>query len=135
MAAILAKPQLDAGLVSTDVEQLSRFYGEVLGFPSAGSVDIPNVGQVTRFQIGDSILRVLVPLKPPEAQAAVGFAGAVGIRYISLKISNLSDVVDSIKSAGFTVSVPIQTLRPGVQVALVEDPDGNTVELMEENPQ
>ena len=134
MAAILANQHLDAGLVSTDIEGPKQFYGDVMGFPSAGSVDIPNVGKVTRFQVGNSVLRVLVPLKKPaKAQREDGFSSTVGIRYIALKVSNLSEIVVRIKEAGFAVPVPIRVLRPGVQVALVEDADGNTVELMEES--
>ena len=134
MSARLAAPQLDIGLVSADIAGPTRFYHDVLGFPLAGSVDIPGVGQVTRFQVGNSILRVLVPIAAPaRPPAGRGFSGTIGIRYLALKIANLTETVDRVAAAGFAVAVPIRTLRPGVQVALVEDADGNTVELMEDN--
>lgn len=134
MSARLAAPQLDIGLVSADIAGPTRFYHEVLGFPLAGSIDIPSVGQVTRFQVGNSILRILVPIAAPARSLAEGgFSGTIGIRYLALKIANLAETVDRVAAAGFAVAVPIRTLRPGVQVALVEDADGNTVELMEDN--
>jgi len=136
MAATLTSEYLEAGLVSNNIAGLKRFYSDILGFPTAGSVDIPNIGQITRFQVGKSTLRVLVPLKEPvPEQSGSGFSSTIGIRYLALKISNLSEVVDQIAAEGFKIIVPIQTLRPGVQVALVEDSDSNTVELMEENAQ
>lgn len=134
MTAKLACEQIDVGIVSAAIDGPMRFYNELLGFPLADSVQIPNVGQVTRIQIGNSILRVLVPDKTP-APAARGdvFSDRIGIGYIALKISNLSETVHRVAGAGYTVSVPIRTLRPGVRVALVEDADGNTVELMEQD--
>ncbi|ABQ68209.1 VOC family protein [Rhizorhabdus wittichii] len=134
MAARLAKPSLDAGLVSNDLDGLIRFYNGVLGLPLAGSVDIPNVGQVTRFQVGDSVLRVLVPLDPAQPPpAGPRFSSTAGIRYLALRIGNLAETVEQVAQAGFTIAVPLHTLRPGVRVALVEDADGNTIELMEES--
>ena len=136
MVAKLANAHVDVGLVSADVGGAIRFYQDVLGFPVAGSVQIPNVGLVTRFRVGDATLRVLVPDEvpaPPLVES--GLTKRVGIRYLALKISNLVETVDRVAEAGFRVVVPVQTLRPGVQVALIEDADGNTVELMEENTQ
>ncbi len=134
MTAKLACDQIDVGIVSAAIEGPLRFYHELLGFPLAGRVEIPNVGQITRIQIGNSVLRVLIPVKPP-APAARGdvFSDRVGIGYVALKISNLSETVHRVVGAGYIVSVPIRTLRPGVRVALVEDADGNTVELMEQD--
>jgi catechol 2,3-dioxygenase-like lactoylglutathione lyase family enzyme len=134
MAADLVDDFLDAGLVSNQLDRLVGFYNGVLGFPLAGSIDIPDVGRITHIGIGRSVLRILVPVAAAaEPPAGAGFASAVGIRYLSLKIANLTETVDRISAAGFRVAVPIRTLRPGVRVALVEDPDGNTVELMEES--
>ena len=137
MTVILAGEQIDVGLVSAAADGPLRFYHELLGFPLAGSVQIPNVGHVTRIQVGHSVLRVLVPEKmpaPPPGSDGT-FSDRVGIGYLALKIANLSETVDRVAAAGFAVTVPIRTLRPGVRVALVEDADGNTVELMEEAPQ
>lgn len=133
MVAKLANAHIDVGLVSADIGGAIRFYQDLLGFPVAGSVQIPTVGLVTRFRVGDAVLRVLVPDETPAPPLADGgFAKRVGIRYLALKISNLSETVDAVAAAGFRIALPIQTLRAGVDVALVEDADGNIVELMEE---
>ncbi|MBY8821753.1 VOC family protein [Sphingomonas colocasiae] len=134
MAAKLAQQHVEIGLVSNGIDRPTRFYRDLMGFPVAGSIEIPNVGTITRFQAGDSIIRVLVPVEPAADPAGQGgFQAVVGIRYLALRIANLSEMVDRIATAGFAVPVPVRALRPGVRVALVEDGDGNTIELMEES--
>lgn len=136
MVTKLANAHVDIGLVSADIAGAIRFYQDVLGFPVVGSVPIPNIGLVTRFRVGNAVLRILVPDEAPKPPLADGgFSKRVGIRYLALKISNLAETVDCVAAAGFRVAVPIQALRSGVQVALVEDADGNVVELMEEQAQ
>ena len=56
----------------------------------------------------------------------------MGIRYVALKVTDLADLVRRVANAGHVITVPVRNLRPGVDVALVEDADGNVVELMEE---
>ena len=133
MAVTLAKPLLDAGIVTRDAEAAHRFYGEALGLPLAGEVDIPEYGLVRRYQVGDSTLRVFLPLNEPALEGSRdGFASQTGIRYLTLYVSNLDDATAAVETAGFKVAVPVRDLRPGVRVSQVEDADGNAVELMEE---
>ena len=134
MSAILQKPLLDAGLVTTNLSAAHRFYGELLGFPVVGEVEFPEVGFIRRYAVGYSILRVFVPQTPPAAEGSrEGFASQTGIRYLTIYISNLEAVVAALADAGFKIPVPVRELRPGVLVAQAEDADGNTVELTQEN--
>ena len=134
MSAILQKPLLDAGLVTTNLAAAHRFYGELLGFPVVGEVEFPDVGFIRRYAVGDSILRVFVPQTLPAAEGSrEGFASQTGIRYLTIYISNLEAVVAALADAGFKIPVPVRELRPGVLVAQAEDADGNTVELTQEN--
>lgn len=136
MAAWIANPSLDVGLVTNDIEGQTRFYGETLGLEILGRVEIPGVGTITRFNVGNSVLRVLVPVEPATpTKRDGGFAGTVGIRYVALKVTDLAELVRRVADAGHVISVPVRNLRPGVDVALVEDADGNVVELMEEHAQ
>ena len=134
MACQLKKPVLDAGIVTKNPESAHRFYGELLGLPVDGELDIPNYGMVKRYSVGDCTLRVFVPKAEPVSEGSRGgFASQTGIRYLTLYIGNLDEVVADVEAAGFKVAVPIQKLRPGVRIAQVEDDDGNTVELMQED--
>ena len=134
MAAELAKQFLDAGIVTKDAEMAHRFYGEALGLPLEGEIDIPQYGLVRRYSVGDSTLRVFVPLAEPSAEGSRdGFASQTGIRYLTLYVSNLDAAVAAVEAAGFKVPVPVRDLRSGVRVAQIEDAEGNAVELMEES--
>ena len=80
MAVQLAKTLLDAGVVTRDIDAAHRFYGEALGLPLAGEVDIPGYGQVRRYAVGEATLRVFLPLQEPASDGSRdGFASQTGI--------------------------------------------------------
>ncbi len=134
MAVKLQKAALDAGIVTVDGDRAAHFYGEVLGLAPAGEVQLPGIGLVRRYAVGDSTLRVFVPQARPQHEGSRdGMASQTGIRYLTLMISNLDEVVASIAAAGYKVPVAIRELRPGVRVAQVEDADGNAIELMQQD--
>lgn len=134
MSATLQKPFLDAGLVTTDLAAAERFYGSVLGLPLAGELRIEGHGLVRRYAVGDSTLRVFVPeAAPAHTGSREGFASQTGIRYLTLHVANLEALAQAALDAGFRVPVPPRALRPGVRVAQIEDADGNTVELMQQD--
>lgn len=131
MSARLQKASLDAGIVTRDIEAASRFYGEVLGLPLAGELAIPGVGTIRRYAVGDSTLRLYRPEQlPAQAEGRADFAALTGIRYLTLYLANIEEVLAAVDAAGFRITVPLRELRPGVRVAQVLDADGNAVELM-----
>ena len=106
----------------------------MLGLPLAGEIEIPDYGRVRRYGVGESTLRLFVPLAPPASEGSRdGFASQTGIRYLTLYVTNLEAVVADVAAAGFKVATAPRDLRPGIRVAQVEDADGNAVELMEES--
>jgi len=132
MAAKLAKNCLDVGLVTTQGEVAVRFYRDLLGFAEDGEVPFPGLGLVKRLRCGESIFRILVLEQAPSHSAStVGFASQTGLRYITLMVENLVEIVDDAREAGFPVPVAPRPLRPGVTVAQIEDGLGTAVELMQ----
>jgi catechol 2,3-dioxygenase-like lactoylglutathione lyase family enzyme len=126
----LAKPVIDIGIVTTDAEASAGFYGGVLGL-----APLPDVGMdgftIRRFQIGDCVLKILQFDSPPERSAAGGGLGdATGIRYWTVSVTNLDQVLDACRSAGRPIVEGPTEVRPGVSIALVADPDGNIVEFV-----
>jgi len=131
VAIQLTRSAIDVGLVTRDGERLLAFYRDTLGLPLVGEVTIPGTGRIRRLQAGESILRIFEPETPPAVVApGAGFASTSGYRYCTLSVANLDEVVADCRAAGHRISVEIRPLRPGVRVAMVEDPDGNTLELM-----
>ena len=132
MAISLTRRALDLGIVTNNEASMLGFYCETLGFPLVGEVTLPNLGRLKKLQCGESQIKLLVLNEPAEhSSVRDNFAASTGYRYCSLEVENLGAVIDGCRKAGYVISVDVMALRPGVSVALVEDPDGNTVEFME----
>lgn len=134
----LQKNALDLGIVTCNEAAMLEFYRDVLELPVSGEVPVSGVGVIKKLQCGDSVIKLLVLASPPAADCATtrsenGFAGAVGYRYCTLTVRDLERVVDRCRAAGRRIAVDIVSPRPGMSAAMVEDPDGNTVELMSFN--
>jgi len=131
MTAKLAKPALDLGVVTPDVERALGFYQGVLGFAKESEVVFPGIGKLHRLRVGESYFKLLAPEKPPAARpAGGGITGGTGLRYVTFQLTNLDETVEACRAAGAKIAVEPRQLRPGVRMAMVEDPDGNTVELL-----
>jgi catechol 2,3-dioxygenase-like lactoylglutathione lyase family enzyme len=132
MGVSLTKDSIDLGIVVRDPEKSLAFYRDVLGFAAAGEMPMPGGGTMYRLLCGTSMIKLVHPAKEPPASAPPGgIPGAYGYRYWTISVSNIGDVVADCTSAGVTVVVPVRELRPGITIAIVEDPDGNWVELLQ----
>jgi predicted enzyme related to lactoylglutathione lyase len=129
MGSRMAKPALDVGLVSSDAERLIRFYEAVVGMERQPPITLPNIGTIHRLACGQSILRVMVPVKPPEPDGAPSFSARQGIRYLTLEVEDIEAAVAAVRANGGSVALPPFELRPGRRVSQVADPDGNMIEL------
>jgi len=130
MAVKLSKAALDVGMISSNGSRMVAFYRDVLGLQQEADVTIPNYGTIHKFNCGESILRVMVPLTTPENVAGGPFMSRNGLRYITINIDNLDEMVKACKAFGCAIPVDIRDLRPGVRCAQVQDPDGNHVEFI-----
>lgn len=130
MPVKLSKAALDVGLISTNGANMVAFYRDVLGLAQDPDVTIPGYGTIHKFNCGDSVLRIMVPVTSPEKVAGGAFMSRDGLRYITLNIDNLEEVVKACKAFGCAIPVDIRDLRPGVRCAQVQDPDGNHVEFI-----
>jgi predicted enzyme related to lactoylglutathione lyase len=78
---------------------------------------------------GTSMIKVIEFDETPEPQPAPsGLRGGSGYRYWTMSVSNLDEMAEEAESRCYTVPTEI---RPGVRIAMIEDPDGNWVELLE----
>jgi len=128
----ISKPALDLGIITRDAGPLLAFYKELLGLPLESVIPMPSGGTMHRLKVGESVLKIVQLDKPPAADAASGgIPAATGMRYFTLHVSNLQEMVDASDKAGYKIVVPIKTIRAGVSIAIVEDPDGNWVELLQ----
>lgn len=130
MAIKLAKEALDAGIITSNGEKMLAFYRDVLGLSEEPAIPFPGLGVINRFNIGQSMLRVVVVDGAIEQVTGGEFASKNGIRYLTINIANLDEVVADCKNFGCEIVVDIRELRPGVRCCQLKDPDGNFVEFI-----
>lgn len=132
MPIAITKDSIDLGIITKDASALLKFYRDTLGLKQQGEMDMPGGGHMTRLQCGTTTLKIVVNGKEPKAEAAPGgLRGATGYRYFTISVNNLSEATDECAAAGYNVPVPPTEISPGVTISMIEDPDGNWVELLQ----
>ncbi|MEC9218282.1 MAG: VOC family protein [Pseudomonadota bacterium] len=128
----IQKNAIDIGIIAKDIDAMLAFYRDALGLEFEAAIPMPGGGTMNRFKVGDSIIKVieLDPKAPLEAPPG-GIRGASGYRYWTIHVDNLEECVATIESAGHKVVMPAKKIREGITIAIVEDPDTNWVELLE----
>lgn len=131
MTVNLAEPRINVGLVANDRIEALAFWHEFLGFPIAGEVSFPGL-TIIRLAVGESVLRICVPDKPVGKLASPGdLSDETGLRYLTLAIRNLDDIVAKAAAEGYPVLTQPKELRPGVRVAMISDGRGVCIEFQE----
>ena len=96
MGVALTKDSIDLGIVVSDAEASLGFYRDVLGFESAGQMDIPGGATMHRLMCGTSMVKLVHHTKPPPAVAPPGgIPAATGYRYFTISVSNIDEVTDA----------------------------------------
>ncbi len=131
MGIELKKQAIDLGLVTTNGEPMLAFYRDLLGLKLLREMPMPGgKGVMHQLACGDSLVKLVVLPAVPAVAAPGGIQGASGLRYFTISVSNLGDMMRACAAAGHKVMVAERELRPGVRIGIVEDPDGNWVEFL-----
>ena len=125
----MGDPVIEVGVVVNDAEQMLPFYRDVLGLAPQEDWEVPG-GVMKRFGHANEIIKLVVFDKPPEAKnPPMGIMGGSGIRYLTLYVDDLDGALARCEAAGTPVPVPAFDYKPDMRVAIIEDPDGNWIEL------
>jgi catechol 2,3-dioxygenase-like lactoylglutathione lyase family enzyme len=57
--------------------------------------------------------------------------GGLGYRYFTISVPDIRGLMTQLEAKGIRPTVPVTEFRPGVTIAMVTDPDGNTVEFLQ----
>lgn len=133
MGVQLAKSAIDLGIVISDSEKSLAFYRDLLGFEHVADIPMPlgGGGTMHRLNCGDTLIKLVKFNQNPEGDGSGGIPAATGMRYFTMVVSNLAEIMGECEAKGVPISVPIREARPGVTIGMVLDPDGNTVEFVE----
>lgn len=122
--------KVEVGVVVRDAPTMAAFYGDVLGLEYVGDLDFPG-GTMRRYAHGDAVVKLVSTDEPPALANPPGgpAGGASGLRYLTVLVDDVEAMTQRCLGAGHAVPVPTFEFEPGTFVALVEDPEGNWVEL------
>ena len=135
MTIALRKDSIDLGIVIKDSEASLAFYRDVLGFEHEGDMPMPGgmSGTMHRLMCGSSLIKLVKLDETPGASAPPGgISGATGFRYFTMQVTNIAEITQACKDAGSKVVIDQLTVRPGVAISMVTDPDGNWVEFVDD---
>lgn len=130
----LSKDSIDLGIVIRDSEASLRFYRDTLGLEHVGDMAMPLTGNgvMHRLMCGTTLIKLVRYDEPPTARNPPGGgSGGIGLRYFTLWVRDLEGLVRRFEEAGDKVVIPFTEIRPGVRIAMIEDPDGNWMELVQ----
>jgi catechol 2,3-dioxygenase-like lactoylglutathione lyase family enzyme len=141
----LSKPACDIGLVVRHGKRALEFYCDVLGMELEHEVPLPGGGSMYRLLCGETVFKVMAPGhdladKPADSSAPPfptveelvgGCTRAPGYCYVALTIGNIAEVYRACLANGHRIVFELAPTRPGTQLAVVADPDGNWIELVQ----
>ena len=120
---------VDIGILVSDIQKALGFYEGLLGLEKIQEMPLP-FGTMHRMAFGDSFVKLIDPTKVPPA-GSVGLTKALGFRYLTFQVTNIDEICAACEAAGIEFEIPKQELMPGVTIAMVKDPDNNTIEFVE----
>ena len=93
MTISITKSSIDFGIITTNIEPMLAFYRDVVGLPYQAKVDMPGGTTMHRLLAGESVIKILVQAKEPQAIAPPGgVGGATGYRYWTISVDNLEEI-------------------------------------------
>ncbi|MEM6801788.1 MAG: VOC family protein [Bacteroidota bacterium] len=125
---------IDAGVIVGDMEQALSFYRDLLELTVIAEIQTSLIGKgrMVQLQHGASLIKLVEMEQPPSQSSPSGLSTAFGYRYITLMIKDMDAMMQKIEQADVPIALPLTTLGNGAQIVMVQDPDGNIVEFVQE---
>ena len=133
MSRTITKQGFDLGIVTSNGDAMLEFYRDVVGLEYEATMKLEAVGiaRMDRLRCNDSVLKLVTTIADVGPGPRSGIHGATGLRYFTITVDDIAAAVADCEAAGAPVVWPAQEVRPGVTIAMVEDPDGNWVEFIQ----
>jgi glyoxylase I family protein len=127
----LTKDSIDLGIVISDPAKALAFYRDMLGMKDEGEMEVRG-GRMYRLMCGTTLVKLIKMDREPEGKPVGGGPGrGFGLRYFTIHVRDLRGIVAQLEANGIKPLVPPAESRPGVIMAMVNDPDGNIVEFLQ----
>ena len=120
--------RIEVGLVSADASLVDFLVG-VFELERQAPTE-SSVGTVHKLVAAGAVIKVMVPNDPPRRSDGEPFLAAEGIRYLTMFVSGLDDVLQRCRLRGGQVVLDPFEFEPGSRIAIISDPCGNTFEVV-----
>jgi predicted enzyme related to lactoylglutathione lyase len=87
-------------------------------------------GTLYRLDSPGAVIKIMVPNDPPKSSDGEPFLTMKGIRYLSMYVTDLDGVLERCRTRGGAVLLEPFEFEPGSSIAILNDPDGNTIEVV-----
>ena len=123
------------GIVPSDLQRSLAFYRDVLQLTPMELLPLGDGMALHRFAIGDAILKLIEQPTPVETAPKAERFGMTGIRWFTFYLDpgDIDKVMKRCEDFGGEIQMPLTQIREGLRVSIVGDPDGNSVELVEQS--
>jgi len=129
-----ARIAVDVGVIVADMDAALAFYRDGLGLEQIGDfrTSLIGAGRMVQLRHGASIVKLVQMDEAPQQASPPGLTGGRGYRYITLMVEDIAAMAERSAQAQAPVALPLTTLGNGAQILMVEDPEGNIVEFVQE---
>jgi catechol 2,3-dioxygenase-like lactoylglutathione lyase family enzyme len=129
-ASVLWQPSMNVfRRFEVPAERMYEFYGEVLGFKQLSTLNVGNGAGVARFQAGAQELKLTRRVANRSYQGG-GVRGATGLRLVTFVFADGAALSARFAQHGLAAPEFKDYRGEGRRSALVQDPDGQDVELL-----
>ena len=114
---------------SVDLAKMKEFYGDVLGLQALPTLNMPGGGQMTRFRVGTSEIK----LQPSQGESQVthpAVKDAIGLRVFTFFFQDETALTSRFKEHGMAAPEFRKASGSTASAAMVRDPSGQWVELV-----
>jgi catechol 2,3-dioxygenase-like lactoylglutathione lyase family enzyme len=130
------KSAVDFGITIRSWDATKAFYCDLLGLVHVMDMPMPvsGTGTMHRVQAGDTTFKFVEFDNQSRTHVPGGPGTAIGIRYLTIWVRNLAEIVEACRAAGYAIALEPTVVRAGITITMIEDPDGNWVELLQNDP-
>jgi catechol 2,3-dioxygenase-like lactoylglutathione lyase family enzyme len=127
----VAKEGIDLGVLVHDIDAVLKFYCDDLGLLKTEERPLPDGRVMHRIAIGNTVLKLIQFQDGAPPPGPRGMTSQSGIRYFTISVRDLPGLVNELEARGYSFVMPLRPSQTGTSIAMLEDPEGNLVELLE----